>query len=79
MPHMSKFCQNGTCKKLASVQVMSPIPDVEKKDGTDIQVTQRRLNLCPEDAAYFLEIRDEDKRGPINPRTEKFVASCHRN
>lgn len=77
MPQMAKFCQNGSCKKLANVQVHSPIPDLETKDGEVVQVTQRKLDLCAEDAAYFLNLRDEQEKSA--PRVKKFVDNCHRN
>lgn len=71
------FCQNGKCKKVAVVRVHSGIAvTLEEKDGVPTKTGTRTLDLCVEDAEFFLHLRDEVK----NPdRIRKFVASCHKD
>lgn len=74
------FCQNGSCKKQACVQVLAPsIAGVESKDGIDLPVMlpARKLDLCSEDAAFFLEVRDAER--PMPKAVEKFVKRCHKD
>lgn len=71
------FCQNGKCKNKASVRVSSGIEVVlEEKDGIPTKIGQRQLDLCPEDADYFLSVRDE--KGSTK-KVEKFIKSCHQD
>lgn len=71
------FCQNRNCKKEAMVVVNSGIEVVlEEKDGVPTVVGQRRLCLCVEDSAYFLEFRDDPKQ---KRKVEAFVSSCHKD
>ena len=63
---MSKYCQNGQCKRKACVTLNTP------------ETTKRQtVDLCAEDAAYFLHLRDEVKDEGV--RANKFVAGCHQN
>lgn len=73
------FCQNGNCKNPAQVQVRSGVEEVLEKDKDEIptKIGQRRLDLCAEDAAYFLSIRDSDPPKP--KRLEEFVKRCHQD
>ena len=71
------YCQNGKCKKPAAVRVNSGISVVlEVKDGVPVKVGQRTIDLCAEDADYFLHLRDDIKN---RSRLENFVANCHKD
>lgn len=60
------FCQNGKCKAKASVRLNVPTNEKGRK----------HIDLCAPDAAYFLELRENEDRVK---QAEKFVESCHEN
>lgn len=69
------FCQNGSCKKPVAARVNTTIQEVlEKKDGIPTKIGERQLDLCADDADFFLSFRDEKGQGA---RVRKFVAGCH--